>query len=472
MDGLDDASFLQASTISSHYEYPPMRERSHRSRVSAVPESSSKVISALRDLQEKIKRMELERTAAERRLKSLSKETTQYRDVLSQKRTESMETSAELSQRTRELQSQLAQAESRCSMVEKQLEHMRKLVQRAERERDVAVKQRDLDSAYTSKTKERELQSQQDRLNQLERERQRLKVTQSAAEGKIRDLEERILEEQHQRKLIQDRAAELQTVAETNRILLEAEKTSTRSKRTKKKTKSKRQDPRPVTTTNVSPQHIRANIGKIPFVAGQSTTPSHSINANLQNMLALLKTHNPAWCANGVNSPHGIGPPRRRKGKVRRVASSGSASDNGDLSDLLQCLQDEFGVMGCEHQELAKQVQEAEDSNLREDLERELDQLVTRMELKGQQISKLKRHQEKLSAKRTKTTKASPKRSKGQSKKESGDSEVQVITTVRTKGRGARPIRVDRNQRQQNVKMLRDMQTLQTSLRKDDLSWD
>lgn len=45
--------------------------------------------------------MELERTAAERRLKSLSKETTQYRDVLSHKRTESMETSAELSQRTR-----------------------------------------------------------------------------------------------------------------------------------------------------------------------------------------------------------------------------------------------------------------------------------------------------------------------------------------------------------------------------------
>lgn len=55
-------------------------------------------------------------------------------------------------------------------------------------------------------------------------------------------------------------------------------------------------------------------------------------------------------------------------------------------------------ILDSEHQELAKQVQEAEDSNLREDLERELDQLVTRMELKGQQISKLKRHQEKVTA--------------------------------------------------------------------------
>ncbi|XP_071819395.1 centrosomal protein of 57 kDa-like [Apostichopus japonicus] len=490
----DDNSFLQTSMISSHYEYPHRGGRTQRSQVHAVPESSSKVISALRDLQEKIKRMELERTAAERRLNSLSKETTQYRDVLNQKQTQSIETTAELSQRTQELQGQLSQAESRCGVVEKQLAHMRKLVQRAEKDRDLAMRQRDLDDAYTVRAKETELQSQQDRLNQLERERQRLKVTQSAAEGKIRDLEERIVEEQHQRKLIQDRAAELQTVAETNRILLEAEKASPKDKQPKRKRKTKRRDhrtspsrvtartsPSRVTartslsrvTPTASPQHLRVNVGKIPFVAGQSTTPSHSINANLQSVLALMKTHNPAWCVNGVNSPHGVGPPRKRTGKIRRVASSGPSSDNCDLSDLLQCLQDEFGVMGCEHQELAKQIQDAEDSNLREDLERELDHLVARMELKGQQISKLKRHQEQLSEKKTRKTRALPTKSKGQSnKKQSGDSEVQVITTVRTKGRGARPISVEGNQMQRGVRMLRDMQTLQTSLRRDDLSWD
>ncbi|PIK44803.1 putative centrosomal protein, partial [Apostichopus japonicus] len=178
----DDNSFLQTSMISSHYEYPHRGGRTPRSQVHAVPESSSKVISALRDLQEKIKRMELERTAAERRLNSLSKETTQYRDVLNQKQTQSIETTAELSQRTQELQGQLSQAESRCGVVEKQLAHMRKLVQRAEKDRDLAMRQRDLDDAYTVRAKETELQSQQDRLNQLERERQRLKVTQSAAE--------------------------------------------------------------------------------------------------------------------------------------------------------------------------------------------------------------------------------------------------------------------------------------------------
>ena len=45
-----------------------------------------------------------------------------------------------------------------------------------------------------------------------------------------------------------------------------------------------------------------------------------------------------------------------------------------------------------EHQELAKQIQETEDTKMKDDLERELDELVTRMEAKGDQIASLKRH--------------------------------------------------------------------------------
>lgn len=472
----DDVSLHQASMMSSHYEYPVQgRNRRKPHQVNAVPESSSKVISALRDLQEKIRRMELERTAAEKRLNSLSRETTHYRDVFHQKRTQQVQTAAELSERTQELQSQLAQAESRCGVVEKQLEYMRKLVQNAEKERDAALRQREIQDSYATQSKESELRLQQDRLNQLEKERQRLKVTQSAAEGKIRDLEDRILEEQHQRKLIQDKAAELQTVAETNRILLEAEQTPPKTKKPrKKKSKKTLKSASPTGPSHGSPRHMHISVGKIPFVAGQSTTPSHSINANLQNVLAMMKTHNPAWCANGVNSPHRVGPPRKKTNRVKRAPSE-SASEESDLSDLLQCLQDEFGIMGCEHQELAKQIQDAEDSNLRDDLERELDQLVTRMEQKGQQIAKLKRHQEQLAEKKSvKKGSKRPKSSKrtGSSAKSTESGEVQVITTVRTKGRGAGPVRVGTTQRKKDLQMLRDMQTLQTSLRKDDVSWD
>lgn len=49
-----------------------------------------------------------------------------------------------------------------------------------------------------------------------------------------------------------------------------------------------------------------------------------------------------------------------------------------------------------EHQELSRQLQEAIDPGLTEDLERELDHVVARMEAKGEQIARLRRHQEKV----------------------------------------------------------------------------
>lgn len=51
-------------------------------------------------------------------------------------------------------------------------------------------------------------------------------------------------------------------------------------------------------------------------------------------------------------------------------------------------------VFNSEHQELLKHIQETENANVRENLERELDRLVAQMEVKGEQISKLKKHQE------------------------------------------------------------------------------
>lgn len=52
-------------------------------------------------------------------------------------------------------------------------------------------------------------------------------------------------------------------------------------------------------------------------------------------------------------------------------------------------------------------------------------------------------------------------------------SEVQVTTTVTTKGKNAGPIKVKPGEKsRKNLQLLRDMQTIQTSLQKDDISWD
>lgn len=51
-----------------------------------------------------------------------------------------------------------------------------------------------------------------------------------------------------------------------------------------------------------------------------------------------------------------------------------------------------------EHQELVRQIDETDQRKLREDLERELDCLVRRMEEKAAQITKLRKHQQTVRA--------------------------------------------------------------------------
>lgn len=49
-----------------------------------------------------------------------------------------------------------------------------------------------------------------------------------------------------------------------------------------------------------------------------------------------------------------------------------------------------------EHEELTRQIKEANDQRLHDDLERELDELVARMDAKSNQISKLRRFHDKV----------------------------------------------------------------------------
>lgn len=55
-------------------------------------------------------------------------------------------------------------------------------------------------------------------------------------------------------------------------------------------------------------------------------------------------------------------------------------------------------VFCSEHQELVRQIDETDRRELRDDLERELDCLVRRMEEKAAQITKLRKHQQTVSA--------------------------------------------------------------------------
>ncbi|CAH1225584.1 CEP57 [Branchiostoma lanceolatum] len=449
------SGFDRSPSLASYQEYPPTRPfinypeytRSPDKPVSTFPESNSRaVISALKGLQDKIRKLELERTLAEDNLRSLASETQQYKNSLHKRDSEEEEERLEvreppipLSRHSQEIESQLSAAEMRCNLLEKQLDYMRKMVQNAETERNRAMERQVALERERDTFTRRESLGKADKLADLEREQQKLVAMQTLAENKIKELQERLKEEQHQRKLVQQRTAELQTQAETNRILLEAASPQSSPKPKKKKVKKKKAPKQQLSSrprTQPGP-HYRLNLGDIPFVAGK---------------MANRKTARKLMPSSGESS-------------------TASASES-ELSDLLKGLQDEFGQMSFEHQDLTQQIREAEDTLGREDLERELEQLVRRMEAKGEQIAKLRKHKMQLKKHKSKPRSADVKSVAIPMTEHA--SEVQVVTTVTTKGSGAAPIKVVRNPGQVEVKrrMLKDMQTLQTSLRRDDLYWD
>ncbi|XP_037402288.1 centrosomal protein of 57 kDa isoform X2 [Pygocentrus nattereri] len=446
-----------SASLTSYADYPAGRPfintrlpRSPRP-VRAFPESSSgAILSALKNLQEKIRRLELERTLAEQNLQKLSRESSHTQSVLERER----ESSHAERPKNQDLVSQLAAAEAKCSLLEKQLEYMKRMVRSTESDRTAVLKRqvRVQESSDPS-----DVRLKLEKLDTLEQEYQRLTLTQNAAEAKIRELERRLQEEEHQRKLVQDKAAQLQTGLEANRILIESvsPRPHKSSKNKKKKVASK---PLQQQYSHAQP-HYRLSLGDVPFVAGTSTGASHSVRANVQHVLHLLKQHNRQLCNERVLGD-GKGPSERQSSS----SSSSSSSCSEELSDLLLALQDEFGTMSFEHQELGKQIQACRSDRLRQDLEREMENLVKKMEGKGEQIAKVRRHQALMEKMRKQARRRSP-----------GGGEVKVTTTVSTLGRGAEPVKVKSRpggRSKDSLRLLRDMRSLQTSLRTDQVSWD
>uniref|UniRef100_A0A8C4WJA6 Centrosomal protein 57kDa-like protein 1 n=1 Tax=Gopherus evgoodei TaxID=1825980 RepID=A0A8C4WJA6_9SAUR len=334
-------------------------------------------MSALKTLQEKIRRLELERSQAEDNLSCLSIEAAQYKKTLQLETNVKDIAHEELIQQKKDVSVQLSAAQSRCSLLEKQLDYMRKIVFNAELEKNMVLEQQ----TPLQKEKDQnhmELHAKLEKLEILEKECFRLSNTQRTAEDKIKQLEEKLREEEHQRKLIQDKAAQLQTGLEINRMLTSS--VSSQNEPTKKSRKKK--------IAKVTCKFVIFFL----FSSLKSASSSHSVSANVQSVLHIMKHRSPCVLSRCVEADeHRIS--RRTTACKSASSCSTSSSVTDNLSDLLLAIQDELGQMSFEHQELLKQIQETQNCEVREDLERELDCLVKQMEIKGEQISKLKKHQ-------------------------------------------------------------------------------
>ncbi|XP_036758819.2 centrosomal protein CEP57L1 isoform X3 [Manis pentadactyla] len=347
--------------------------------------NSQALILALKALQEKIHRLELERTQAEDNLTVLSREAAQYKKALDSETNERNLAQQKLMKQKKDISAQLSSAQSRCALLEKQLACAKRMVLNAEREKRMILEQQ----AQRQREKEKDrlkLQAKLEKLNVLEKECFKLTTTQKTAEDKIKHLEGKLQEEEHHRKLFRDRAAELQTGLEINRILMSSVSNPKRSKDKKASKKSKCLNKGP-------PQQIQSRFGSLPLVTEKSARAIHSMNVSVQTM---------QHCGpRGLQGPAQAAEPRCPR-RPTRAASQGAAVPDAEksismcdcLSELLIAMQDELDQMGLEHQELLNQMEETESGSVCEDIECELQHLVKKMEIKGEQISKLMRHQD------------------------------------------------------------------------------
>ncbi|XP_040454827.1 centrosomal protein CEP57L1 isoform X3 [Falco naumanni] len=395
------------------------------------------VVAALKTLQEKIRHLELERSQAEDHLCSLSIAVAQYK-ALENESYKKNTAHQELMQQRKDLSVQLNAAQSRCSLLEKQLDYMRKMVSSAELEKKMVLEQQ----IQLQKGKDQnwlELHAKLEKLEMLEKECLKLTATQ--------------------------RTAELQTGFEINKILMSSVMSQNEPKKENgKKKKTKQRNPT-MKKIHFSQLHVKA--GELPFVAGKSVSSSHSVSANVQSVLHIMKHRNPHISSRrqGGTTPGILG----RSALSKSVSScSTSPTATGSLSDVLLAIQDELGQMSFEQQGLLKQIEETQDSKVREDLEQDLDCLVKQMEIKGEQISKLKKHQATVQKLKRKTQKL--KQGAAHIRLKCGDQKEakEIAVTVKESMSKSCPGQKSRS----SLQLLKNVRKLQSTLKNDDIMWE
>ncbi|XP_057678540.1 centrosomal protein CEP57L1 isoform X2 [Corythoichthys intestinalis] len=398
-------------------------------------QSNQAVVDALRTLQEKIKRLERERLQAKERQQA-SVATTSTLSVIE-------------GDNRKERDSKLQSVETRCKMLERQLDSMQKMVAGARKDKDDQTTQLQQEKQPNNSDN----QIQREKLQQLESECLKLSRTQNLSDMKLAVLEQKLLKEEHERKLVLEKAGQLQRELDINLRLA----SPTALRQTKPKIISQRatlKSPRP--NESPSPRHK-----KIPFVAGMSTSPSHSVHANVQSILHMIKHHQPQLCerVNALHRSHSCSAKKSLRMDGPTVAERDreppepAVQSPGSLSDLLLALQDELGQMGFEHQELIRQLDATQHREQRHELQKELENMVARMDKKGAQIIKLKKHQQTLTQQSRATNKVTKKPS---------------TSPARSKHHQDRPSSVG----QQSLHILRETQKLRNCLKQDDICWE
>ncbi|XP_027712488.1 centrosomal protein CEP57L1 isoform X1 [Vombatus ursinus] len=438
----------------AYHEAAPQDNLPKKLEPVSIPNSHALLL-ALKTLQDKIHRLELERTQAEDNLNTLSQEAALYKKALQNENNERDLAHQELIKQRKDISAQLSAAQIRCSILEKQLELTKKMVLNAEQEKNFTLEQQQWEKGQD----QMKLNEKLEKLEVLEKECVRLTTTQKTAEEKIKHLEQKLIEEEHQRKLIEDSAAQLQSGLEINRILMSSALPSQQNKK-KKSAKEKKSSKRGL-------QQTHSKFGAI----GKSANESHFVNASVQTILNMMKHGNSPSLQAYPEAPE------RRAISKRTVRcrptssySSKSTSIGDGLTDLVMAMQDELDQMSIEHQELLKQVQESPRLSVNEEIEYELECSARKMEVKGEQICKLKKYQDHVNKLQQKSQNSKSEafsiEPEDENHKRTKNVPVMVVTRKGTN-------KTKSPQKNCSCQMPQKcFQKIQMTLRKDDIKWE
>ncbi|KAM8937578.1 centrosomal protein CEP57L1 isoform 2-T2 [Lycaon pictus] len=396
--------------------------------------NSQALMLALKTLQEKIHRLELERTQAEDNLNILSREAAEYKKALEKETNERNLAHQELIKQKKDITIQLSSAQSRCTLLEKQLEYTKRMVLNVEREKNMILEQQ----AQLQREKEQDhmkLQAKLEKLDVLEKECFKLTTTQ--------------------------KTAELQTGLEINRILMSSVANPKSSKEKKKSLKKTR------CLKERLPQQIYSKSGSLPIVAKKSSSASHSVNTSVQSLLQVTQHYGP-HTHQKLTEPRCLYKPTRitSQGKAEPSDSKHSISIGDNLSELLMAMQDELDQMNMKHEELLKQMKETESRSVCEDLECELEHLVKKMEIKGEQISKLIKHQENVRKLQQKVQQSKMSEASGIQRE---DNNLKGSKNIKNSSRKC--LLTNSLQKNSNFHPVQ-VHNLQMKLRRDDIMWE
>lgn len=368
------------------------------------------VLSALKALQLRIRQLEKERNRAEENMQALSTEKEHFRT----------ESPIEETNHTEHLESQLHSVADRCRMLEQQLQDMRKTMEEAQQKSILQSDYRfDVHGTYEPRLRF------EDELHKDVVKPDRIPANESAR--------------------FRRRAQELydEEPIEPERLPVK-----TKSKKPKKK----------IDKGHTSkPKHYHLNMSQIPFISGTSTADSYSVPANLQRVLSMMKCHNETLCKSSSSASSTEPSP---------IAAVSSSSSSSDLDSLLAQLQDEFGQISLEHQQISAEMLRAVDPHLQCKLEREADELLDRMEKKGEQIQRLRsyqiKNQQKFNTNGEITKKKITLKNPGK---------VKVTTTVKACGTSTKIRERPKTGPSSGKDCLKGLKKIQQKLGKNDLGW-